>query len=223
MKMVIAADQDLLDPWSRPPALATGRGWSQRATDLGYYTNFVNLMDLVAVAVPCGFTVRGLPFGVSLIAPAWTDDELLRLAARMQGTAVPAPAATNGFVEVAVCGAHMSGLPLNGQLTSRGAWLIRTSRTTAEYRLYAISGGPPFRPGLVRVGNQGSAIEVEIWRMPVEHFGGFVAGIPSPLSIGRLRISDGTEVSGFVCEPHALAQAADITRFGGWRRYLARG
>jgi allophanate hydrolase len=194
-----------------------------RNSDLGYYTNFVNLMDLAAVAVPGGFTVRGLPFGVSLIAPAWTDDDLLRLAARMQGAAMDGPVlAISGYVDVAVCGAHMSGLPLNAQLTSRGAWLLAATQTTAEYRLYALPGGPPYRPGLVRVGSQGAAIEVEIWRMPVEHFGSFVAGIPSPLGIGRLRIADGTEVSGFVCESHALTQAADITRFGGWRRYLAR-
>jgi allophanate hydrolase len=196
-----------------------------RNTDLGYYTNFVNLMDLAAVAVPSGFTARGLPFGVSLIAPAWTDEDLLRLASRMQQGVAPevSPAATEGFVDVAVCGAHMSGLPLNTQLTSRGAWLVSATRTTAEYRLYALPGGPPFRPGLVRVGNQGAAIEMEIWRMPIENFGSFVAGIPSPLGIGRLRVANGTEVAGFVCESHALAQAADITRFGGWRRYLARG
>jgi allophanate hydrolase len=195
-----------------------------RNTDLGYYTNFVNLMDLAAVAVPSGFTERGLPFGVSLIAQAWTDDDLLHLAARMQRSETPGiSAATGGFVDVAVCGAHMSGLPLNAQLTSRGAWLVNATHTTSEYRLYALPGGPPFRPGLVRVGNQGAAIEIEIWRMPVEHFGSFVAGIPSPLGIGRLRVANGTEVAGFVCESHVLAQAADITRFGGWRRYLARG
>ena len=132
-------------------------------------------------------------------------------------------APADSYVDVAVCGAHMSGLPLNTQLTARGAWLVAATQTTAEYRLYALPGGPPFRPGLVRVGNQGAAIEIEIWRMPIEHFGSFVAGIPSPLGIGRLRVADGTEVAGFVCESHALAQAVDITRFGGWRRYLARG
>jgi allophanate hydrolase len=196
-----------------------------RNSDLGYYTNFVNLMDLAAVAVPAGFTAAGLPFGVSLIAPAWNDDDLLRLASRMKptGSTPGPPLAIDDFVDVAVCGAHMSGLPLNAQLTSRGAWMVAATHTTAEYRLYALPGGPPLRPGLVRVGNQGAAIEVEIWRMPVEHFGSFVAGIPSPLGIGRLRVADGREVAGFVCEPHALPQAVDITRFGGWRRYLARG
>jgi allophanate hydrolase len=196
-----------------------------RNSDLGYYTNFVNLMDLAAVAVPAGFTASGLPFGVSLIAPAWNDDDLLGLASRMQQAAAipPLQATAPGYVDVAVCGAHMSGLPLNSQLTSRGAWLLNATQTSPEYRLYALPGGPPFRPGLVRVGSQGAAIEVEIWRMPVEHFGSFVAGIPSPLGIGRLRVANGAEVAGFVCESHALTQAADITRFGGWRRYLARG
>jgi allophanate hydrolase len=196
-----------------------------RNSDLGYYTNFVNLMDLAAVAVPAGFTASGLPFGVSLIAPAWNDDDLLGLASRMQQAAAipPLQATAPGYVDVAVCGAHMSGLPLNSQLTSRGAWLLNATQTSPEYRLYTLPGGPPFRPGLVRVGSQGAAIEVEIWRMPVEHFGSFVAGIPSPLGIGRLRVANGAEVAGFVCESHALTQAADITRFGGWRRYLARG
>ena len=196
-----------------------------RNSDLGYYTNFVNLMDLAAVAVPAGRTQQGLPFGVSLIAQAWTDDDLLQLAARMEGHAVDGPdpmPAASGLVDVAVCGAHMSGLPLNPQLTSRGAWLLAATRTLPEYRLYALPGGPPFRPGMIRVTNGGAAIEVEIWRMPVESFGSFVAAIPAPLGIGRLRVENGSEVSGFLCEAHALAQATDITQFGGWRRYLAR-
>ena len=195
-----------------------------RNSELGYYTNFVNLMDLAAVAVPAGSTPQGLPFGVSLIAPAWTDDDLLRLAARMQAsvdTVDPMPA-SDGFVDIAVCGAHMSGLPLNPQLTSRGAWLVAATHTSPEYRLHALPGGPPFRPGLERVPDGGAAIEIEVWRMPVEAFGSFVAAIPSPLGIGRLRVANGTEVSGFLCEAHALADATDITQYGGWRRYLAR-
>jgi allophanate hydrolase len=197
-----------------------------RNTDLGYYTNFVNLMDLAAVAVPAGFTAQGLPFGVSLIAPAWTDDDLLRLASRMENHAHagtdPISMCPDGFVDVAVCGAHMNGLPLNPQLTSRGAWLVSATHTAPEYRLYALPGGPPFRPGLVRVADNGAAIEIEIWRMPIEGFGSFVAAIPAPLGIGRLRIANGAEVSGFLCEAHALAHASDITQSGGWRHYLAR-
>jgi allophanate hydrolase len=197
-----------------------------RNTDLGYYTNFVNLMDLAAIAVPAGMTMQGLPFGVSLVAPAWTDDDLLRLASRMFGSpnaSSDPPVAGSGFIDVAVCGAHMSGLPLNPQLTSRGAWLLAATHTAPEYHLYALPGGPPYRPGLLRVAEGGAAIEIEIWRMPVEEFGSFVAAIPSPLGIGRLRDANGTEVSGFLCEAHALAQATDITQYGGWRRYLAKG
>jgi allophanate hydrolase len=202
---------------------------------LGRYTNFVNLMDLAAVAVPAGFTPDGLPFGVSLIAPAWSDADLLALAARAQRAAVstlgatslplpatdPWPAAENGgFVDVMVCGAHMSGLPLNKQLLERGAWQVSTTRTAPIYRFYALPGGPPFRPGLVRVKNDGVAIDVEVWRVPAEHFGTFVAGIPSPLGIGKVKLEDGSEVSGFMCETLGVADATDISTLGGWRQYL---
>ncbi len=207
-------------------------------TRLGHYTNFVNLLDLAAVAVPAGFTAAGLPFGVSLIAPAFEDDDLLHFAARLQyssgqplgaleppllpaAPAMPAPDA--GFIDVAVCGAHMSGLPLNWQLTSRGARLVEATRTAPEYRLYALPGGPPRRPGLLRVAEEGAAIEIEIWRMPVERFGDFVAGIPSPLGIGRLRAASGAELCGFLCEEIATREATDITASGGWRAYLAVG
>ena len=205
-------------------------------TQLGYYTNFVNLLDLCAVAVPAGMTRNGLPFGLTLSAPAWNDAALLQLAASIQrglnATAgalrepVPRPAAAraadSGWIDVAVCGAHMSGLPLNPQLSSRGAVLKRSARTAPEYRLFALPGGPPLRPGLVRVSEGGASIEVEIWSMPAQHFGSFVAAIPAPLGIGRLQLDDGDEVSGFICEGHAVVGAADITPFGGWRAWLAR-
>lgn len=206
-------------------------------TQLGHYTNFVNLLDLAAVAVPAGFTEAGLPFGVSLIAPAFEDEDLLHFAARLQHTAgqrlgaldppvfadAPLPPSDAGFIDVAVCGAHMSGLPLNPQLTSRGARLVEATRTAAEYRLFALPGGPPRRPGLVRVPEGGAAIAIEIWRMPAERFGDFVAGIPSPLGIGRLRTQSGADVCGFLCEEIATRKAADITACGSWRDYLARG
>ena len=193
-------------------------------SNLGRYTNFVNLMDLAAVAVPAGFTSAGLPFGVSLIAPAWSDADLLALAARMQRTAgageVPEQQAPDGFVDVMVCGAHMSGLPLNKQLLERGAWQVTTTRTAPLYRFFALSGGPPFRPGLVQVRQNGVAIDVEVWRMPVEHFGSFVSGIPAPLGIGKVKLEDGRMVSGFLCESFAVVDAADISGLGGWRQYL---
>ncbi len=125
-------------------------------------------------------------------------------------------------LDVMVCGAHMSGLPLNKQLLERGAWQVSTTTRTAPiYRFYALPGGPPFRPGLVRVPEGGVAIDVEVWRMPVEHFGSFVAGIPAPLGIGKVKLEDGSEVSGFMCEDLGVAGAADISALGGWRQYLA--
>jgi allophanate hydrolase len=124
-------------------------------------------------------------------------------------------------IDVMVCGAHMSGLPLNKQLLERGAWQVSTTRTAPVYRFYALPGGPPFRPGLVRVKDGGVAIDVEIWRVPAEHFGSFVAGIPAPLGIGKVKLEDGSDVSGFMCEALGVAEATDISALGGWRQYLA--
>jgi allophanate hydrolase len=205
-------------------------------TQLGRYTNFMNLLDLAAVAVPAGFTGAGLPFGVTLAGPAWSDFELLRLAARLQRCAearlgaLPlllgaAPvfdwAALMDGIPVAVCGAHLRGQPLNHQLTERGAALLDRTVTAPDYRLYALAGGPPDRPGLVRVEAQGAAIEVEVWSLPVAAFGSFVAAIPAPLAIGKLTLADGRQVSGFLCEAHAVVGAQDITGYGGWRAYQA--
>ena len=206
-------------------------------TQLGIYTNFVNLLDLAAVAVPAGFTGAGLPFGVTLVAPAWSDYLLLRLAARLHRSnpatlgALPIalgpapafdwPALTDG-IAVAVCGAHLQGLPLNHQLLERGAVLLERTVTAPSYRLYALPGGPPDRPGLVRVATQGAAIEVEVWSVPSAAFGSFVADIPAPLAIGKLTLADSREVSGFLCESHAVIHAQDISAFGGWRAYQAR-
>lgn len=206
-------------------------------TDLGYYTNFMNLLDYAAVAVPAAFRPDGLPFGVTLFAPAHQDLPLLELAARWQAdtglplgaTGQPFPArdfptlaGADGMVQVAVCGAHLSGLPLNGQLTQRGGRLLRTVRSAPEYRFYALAGGPPQRPGMVRVAEGGAAVEMEIWELPVRHFGSFVAGIPAPLGIGKVALEDGSLVCGFVCESGGLAGAEDITHYGGWRAWLAR-
>ena len=204
-------------------------------SNLGRYTNFVNLLDLAAVAVPSGFTPAGLPFGISLIAPEGSDADLLSLAGRAQRAAgdtlgatrlplppaQPAPTgAPEGLVDVMVCGAHLSGLPLNPQLLERRAVCIATTRTAPIYRFYALPGGPPFRPGLVQVREGGVAIDVEVWRMPVEHFGSFVAGIPAPLGIGKVRLEDGSLVSGFMCEAIGTEGAEDISALGGWRQYL---
>ncbi|MGC2165156.1 MAG: allophanate hydrolase [Gallionella sp.] len=191
--------------------------------NLGYYTNFMNLLDCAAVAVPAGFQEDGLPFGITLVAPAHQDIPLLHLAERLlHDSAAKSETLLAGRIRVAVCGAHLDGLPLNHQLTSRGAHLVARTQSSADYKFYALPGGPPFRPGMVRVptGETGSAIEVEVWEMPAREFGSFVAGIPAPLGIGTITLADGEQVQGFVCEQYAVKDAADISHFGGWRAYL---
>ncbi len=194
--------------------------------NLGYYTNFMNLLDCAAVAVPAGFQDNGLPFGITLVAPANQDIPLLHLADRLlrgaKDSSAQNEALVAGRVRVAVCGAHLEGLPLNHQLTSRGAHLVTRTRSAADYKLYALPGGPPYRPGMVRVlaGENGCAIEVEVWEMPAREFGSFVAAITAPLGIGTITLASGDQVQGFVCEQYAVKDAADISRFGGWRAYL---
>ncbi len=191
--------------------------------NLGYYTNFMNLLDYSAVAVPAGFTGNGLPFGITLCAPAHQDVPLLHLAQRMRDEhTTVADAVPSGQIKVAVCGAHLSGLPLNHQLTSRGGRLVRATISAPSYKLYALPGGPPYRPGMVKVQSGGGAVEVEVWALPVREFGSFVAGIPAPLGIGTLTLADGELVQGFVSESYAVEDALDITRCGGWRAYLAQ-
>ncbi len=207
--------------------------------NLGAYTNFVNLLDYAAISVPSSLRPDGLPFGVTFVGRCGSDLQLAELAQRYHhGTALslgatderlPDPVAVFGAsateaasIRIAVVGAHLSGMPLNAQLTSRGAGLIATTSTAPLYRLYALPDSTPPKPGLVRVGpGEGAAIEVEVWEMPMPHFGGFVAQIPSPLGIGTLMLADGSAVKGFVCEPHALGNAEDITQYGGWRRYAS--
>ncbi len=209
----------------------------QLNSNLGYYTNFMNLLDLSAVAVPAGFQSDGLPFGVTLFAPAFNDkvllsvsDDLHRSLVTTQGAGdKPLPAKEpveeslpKGWTKVAVCGAHLSGLPLNHQLTDRGAYLLEKTHSSVSYRFYALPGGPPYRPGMVRTdANSGAEIEMEIWAISLEQFGSFVAGIPAPLGIGQVETETGDWVQGFVCESYAVADAEDITGIGSWRKYLA--
>ena len=198
-------------------------------TNLGYYTNFVNLLDLAAVAVPAGFRSNGLPFGISILGKAYTDEALLALADRyhrataiVEGTPLALPPAPPGCIAVAVVGAHLKGQPLNWQLTERGARLMKTCRTAAGYRLYALDGAKPAKPGLVRDhGFSGPGIELEVWAVPAENFGGFVADVPPPLGIGNATLDSGETVKCFICEQFAIAGAREITQFGGWRSYLA--
>ena len=192
-------------------------------SNLGHYTNFVNLMDLAAIALPAGFRANGLPFGVSLIGPAFSDAGLSALAERFATFDAAAPLDAPGCVAVAVVGAHLAGQPLNSQLTERGARLALSCRTSPEYQLFALADTTPPKPGLVRTpGYAGPGIEIEVWLVPDDRFGGFVAAVPPPLAIGSVRLDSGAWVKGFVCEPAALAGAREITSFGGWRNYLAQ-
>ena len=209
----------------------------QLNSNLGTYTNYMNLLDLCGIAVPAGFQADGLPFGVTLAAPAFRDRALLPLAdalhraadAGMGAARRPLPDAevTVNFqgddtLVLAVCGAHMSGLPLNGELTGRGATLIRTCRSAAKYRFYALEDFAPPRPGMVHTGNAvGHAIDLELWAVPAARFGEFIAGVPSPLAIGTVELEDGTAVKGFVCEDYAAEGARDISELGSWRKYVA--
>jgi allophanate hydrolase len=207
-------------------------------SNLGFYTNFVNLLDLAAIAVPAGFRQDGLPFGVTFVARKGSDATLLSYADRLHRGSVatvgaisqpwpdsrPAKATLKeGYIAVVVCGAHMEGLPLNHQLQERRAYLLSGTRTAPKYRFYALPGGPPKRPGLVRVAEGGAQIEVEVWAVPQQHFGSFVAGIPSPLGIGKVELEDGSLHCGFLCESVALQGARDITSLGSWRVYLSQG
>ncbi|HEY4245363.1 MAG TPA: allophanate hydrolase [Lacunisphaera sp.] len=204
---------------------------------LGIYTNFANLLDTAALAVPTGFRSDGLPFGVTLFGPAWSDGRLAAVGNALHrttakttgasGLALPPasaiPAVIVGEIELAVVGAHLTGQPLNGQLTTLGARLLRTTRTTDAYRFYTLPGTTPPKPGLVRgAAGTGAMIEVEVWGLNAASFGSFVAAIPPPLGIGTLQLIDGTTVKGFICEPAALAGANDITSFGGWRAFLKK-
>ncbi|MEM6051405.1 allophanate hydrolase [Erwinia sp. P7711] len=204
-------------------------------SQFGTYTNFTNLADLSALALPGPFREDGLPAGITLIAPAWHDRALVTFGQRWQAsqalplgaTGRPTPTAhialpsSSLHVRVAVVGAHLTGMPLNHQLTSRDAVLVEETTTAACYRLYALAGTTPPKPGLAK-DRDGAAITVELWDIPLARFGEFVAEIPAPLGIGTLALADGRQVKGFICEPAVLAEATDITESGGWRNWLAR-
>jgi allophanate hydrolase len=204
--------------------------------NLGRYTNFVNLLDCCAVAVPAGFRSDGLPAGVTLIAPAFADDALAVLADRLhragfcgmgrERDATPPKSAlaepTEDRVAIAVVGAHLSGMPLNHQLTEAGGVLTRTLRTARDYRLFVLPDTSPAKPGLFRdPAFSGPGLEVEVWGLSAAAFGAFVAAIPAPLGVGKIMLEDGTEASGFLCEQHAVKGAQEITELGGWRAYVA--
>lgn len=206
---------------------------------LGIWTNFMNLLDYSALAVPVGFSERDLPVGVTLFGPVFSDLTLLSLARAIEArlmlplgaTGVAHPAlsepltnAQDGTMELVVCGAHLQGLPLNHQLTERGGVLVSTTQSAPRYKLFALAGGPPKRPAMLRDEN-GQAIEGEVWRLPIEAVGSFLAGIPAPLGLGQVELADGSWKCGFICTAGALnegGEAEDITEFGGWRGWLKR-
>ena len=188
-----------------------------------------------AIAIPSGFRADGLPFGVTLIAPGFRDDALAVFAAELHqasgcgagkgrdpiGAACLSASAADR-IEIAVVGAHLTGQPLNSELTQAGGLFVEATRTSGEYRLFVLPDSTPPKPGLVREPDfRGPGLEVEVWSLPAEAFGRFVAAIPAPLGIGKIKLANGREVSGFLCEAHALRAAREITALGGWRGYLA--
>ena len=233
-QVMVDLDCVLTPAYPRPVTLAELQAEPvARNSDLGYYTNFMNMLDYAAVAVPAGFMQNGLPWGVTLFGRAFTDQYLLSLADGLQRqhglpliggsvpqTSAPATVAGNDRARLVVCGAHLDDLPLNWQLKQRGAKLIQATQSSADYQLHALAGGPPFRPGMVRVAEGGVAIEVEVWELPSSELGSFLTGIPAPLGLGKVQLADGSWETGFICEPYGLAGASDISHFGGWRAYL---
>lgn len=192
-------------------------------SNLGTYTNFVNLLDMAAISVPVGMRSDGLPSSLTLIGKAGSDASLAGIASVLEGSVRPAPLARPGEVALAVVGAHLSGMPLNHELTSRNATFLEATETAPDYRLYALSGTKPPKPGLLRVAEgAGEPIAIEIWSMPVEAYGSFVAGIPAPLGIGTLKVKDGRPVQGFVVEAEAVKDATDITSYRSWRAFMSR-
>ena len=205
-------------------------------SQLGTYTNFVNLADCSALALPSVIRKDGLPFGITLIAPAWQDAALAKFGKiwqtnadlnlgtsnRKAPTVISKNIAPEGYVRLAVVGAHLTGMPLNVQLQERNAIFVESTLTANTYRLFALPNTTPPKPGLIRgkAGEAGAEIIVELWDVPLEKFGSFVALIPAPLGIGTLTLEDGREVKGFICEGAAVEGATDITHLGGWRAYI---
>jgi allophanate hydrolase len=203
---------------------------------LGTYTNFVNLLDLCGLAVPASIGADGTPFGVTLLAPAGRDMQLAAIGAAFHARSglklgagshpVPplraaSPAPRPGEIAIAVVGAHLSGMPLNGELRALNARLLKETTTAADYRLFALRGTVPPKPGLQRVARgTGARIALEVWALTAEAFGKFVDNIPLPMAIGTLRLDDGSEMKGFLAEPAAFDEARDISEFGGWRRFM---
>ena len=223
---------------SHPTIEAVNTDPIAKNADLGKYTNFVNLLGLCAIAVPAGFdTDTGLPFGVSLVAQPDSEPKLVEFASQIQHKMVASLGATGHsvpeiikskpqliaepkMIRFAVCGAHLSGQPLNNQLTERGAIFVSAAKTAPVYQFYALPDDTIKRPGLVRQ-NRGKSIDLELWDIPEVNLGTFIASIHAPLGVGRVELADGTDVLGFICESYAIQNAEDITEFGSWRSYIS--
>ncbi|MEQ9825773.1 MAG: allophanate hydrolase [Puniceicoccaceae bacterium] len=196
-------------------------------TQLGNYTNFMNLLDCAALAIPAGRTATGLPFGVTLFAPAGHDPKLITVAARLRGESIPADANTmsapSTWLDLVVCGAHMRGLPLNHQLTRLDGTFVREVTSAPCYELYCLHHKDPIRPGMVRCSGGGATIQMEHWRLPIENVGRFLAEIQEPLGLGSVELADGTWMHGFTCDASVttLPTTETITAHASWRQYLA--
>lgn len=205
---------------------------------LGTYTNFVNLLGLCGLAVPASMHADGTPFGVTLLAPGGNDAMLASMARvfhydtnlPLGALALPQPAlaelpaaALDGEIALAVVGAHLSGMPLNGELRALGARLLETTTTEPDYRLYELAGSIPPKPGLLRIAKgEGAAISLELWALSTEAFGRFVAAVPAPLSIGTIVLAGGRAAKGFLVEAQAVVGGRDISSFGSWRAFVAQ-
>jgi len=204
-------------------------------SELGMYTNYVNLMRLCAVAVPAGFTDKGMPFGITLIAQEGSDTALLKLAAQWQilfglplgksdskatHAELTISSDNKDSIAIAVVGAHLQGMPLHSQLIERHAHLIKSCKSAKSYRLFALPNTTPPKPGLVKAKTNGAAIDLEVYAMPASEVGSFLGLIPAPLGLGNIELDDGTWVKGFICEPYAIEGAKDISDLGGWRAYM---
>ena len=199
---------------------------------LGLYTNFVNFMDLAAIALPAGFGANGLPSGVTLIGPAFSEAALAAQADALHHAvgagagktkALPQTSLTPPAPEttIVVAGAHLSGMVLNHELLALGATLVAETTTAPDYKLYSLTTTPP-KPGLAHTpGYAGTGINVELWSLTAENFGKFVSALPAPMGIGKVTLADGSTHPGFLCEAYALTDAEDITAYGGWRDYRA--
>lgn len=188
---------------------------------LGRFTTFVNLLDFAGLSIPVAdpAAAGGVPLGVSLYAPAWSDEQLMSVASEMLRQPLPTEAMGDGLIPLVVAGAHLKGQPLEWQLTDLGAVWQETTQTASTYRLFALPGGPPKKPGVV-FDPAGAALEVDVWAVTPAALGKFLTMVPAPLALGTVTLHDGRELTGFVCEPRAMDGATEVTSFGGWRGYV---